>query len=153
MLTHSTPSSDRLPLLTRCLVSRVRLLALEAQVAAGGPPRRGQLERAVEHLAGGQVLPATASPIGGPAAARPRAGRVAGESHSARCCSSEKENEKKTEKDPHSDKMEETRLLLDEFDKKETVAQLRRTLAENAARWKAKLAKQRSRKRGKRKTS
>jgi len=34
-----------------CCVSRVRLLALLAQVAAGGPPRPGQVRRAVWPLA------------------------------------------------------------------------------------------------------
>ena len=145
VMTPSTRSNERLPLLTRNLVTRVRLLALEAQVAAGGPPRPGQLERAVEHLVDHATLPATANPPPAIAGELRRPDRHTGKALLRQCCSSEKEEEKKTKKNPNGDKMIETRLLEDEFEKKKTVAVLRQTLLENAARWKVKLDKKRTR--------
>lgn len=98
--------TERLPLLTRCLLSRVRLMALEAQVAAGGPARDVQLERAIEPVLDGLALPATSttsSPIGG---GRRRPGHVAGEALANHRCSSEKDDEKSAGENPKEDKKE-----------------------------------------------
>jgi len=150
-LTPSTRSDERLPLLTRCLVARVRLMSVSAQVAAGGPARPEQLARAVEPLLDQVLLQRSPKPAL-TIAARPRPrGRVAGRSNCLRCCCSEKEKKEERKKDPHTDKMEESRLLQEQFEKKKTVALLRKTLAENAARWKVKMEKKRSRARRKRK--
>lgn len=48
-----TPTpADRLPWESRCLVARVRHLALKAQVVAGGRPQAWQLERVLEPILG-----------------------------------------------------------------------------------------------------
>jgi len=104
MLTPAKPASEQLPLLTRCLVARVRLAALGAQLDAGGPARPGQLERALELLADHQADPPSSTTCSAIAPDRQRPGRTPGESHSARRCSSQKDDELTAEEHPKQDK-------------------------------------------------
>jgi hypothetical protein len=105
----SSPAASRtedLPWQTRCLVTRCRVLALEAQAAAGEPPRPGQVQRALELLSDGRGLPATSTP--GPSTAADRQGPDpdAKESLSARCCSSQNNDGVKAEESQKEDREE-----------------------------------------------
>lgn len=106
MLTPSTPGSEQLSLVTRCLVTRCRLLALEAAAAAGGPPRPSQVQRAIELLSDGRGLPATSTP--GPSTAADRQGPDpdAKEPLSVQCCSSQKNDGVKAKEDQKEDREE-----------------------------------------------